>query len=119
MRLNKIIIVDDIESHLNRVVAQLRVNNFECDVARNGIEAIEMLTNKRYDLCLMDIQMPFKDGLETTVEIRTQMRLDLPIIAHTSFGESIRKACMQVGMNDLISKPASKKDLIDMIRLWI
>ncbi|MFT7636717.1 MAG: CheY-like chemotaxis protein [Candidatus Omnitrophota bacterium] len=119
MRAKKIIIVDDIESHLNRAATQLQENNFDCDVARDGIEAIELITKNDYDLCLMDVQMPFKDGIETTIEIRTQMKLDLPIIAHTSFGESIRETCIQAGMNDLIAKPASKRDLIDIITLWI
>jgi CheY-like chemotaxis protein/two-component sensor histidine kinase len=88
------------------------------DIANNGREAVEKLqAGNRYDLIIMDLQMPEMDGYQTTTHIRKVLKLEMPIIAMTATilkGESDR--CMEVGMNDYLSKPFMPADLFRSIR---
>jgi signal transduction histidine kinase/CheY-like chemotaxis protein/PAS domain-containing protein len=91
------------------------------DVANNGLEALEMLRNKVYDLVLMDMQMPEMGGLEATRRIRTELNLpDLPIIAMTAnaFAED-RTQCMAAGMNDFMAKPVIPEKLFALVAKWL
>jgi signal transduction histidine kinase/CheY-like chemotaxis protein len=86
------------------------------ELASNGREAIEKLREKKYDLILMDIQMPERDGYSTTQEIRNVLKLDTPIIAMTAHampGE--REKCLSYGMNEYIPKPINEEHLLRLI----
>lgn len=101
----QILIVDD--NKINRVVTKriLARKGYQCDVAENGFEALEKLTNVTYDLILMDINMPKIDGIETTKQIR-QLQIHTPIIALTAVEEEqIKDKIYEAGMNDFIIKP--------------
>lgn len=76
------------------------------DWAENGEEAIEFLKKKKFNLILMDVQMPVMSGLEATEIIRKVLKLELPIIALTAhaFKEDAKK-CIDSGMDDVIVKP--------------
>lgn len=78
------------------------------DWSENGKDAIEKLANKKFDIILMDMQMPVMDGLEATRYIRNELHLDIPIIALTAnaFKDDADK-CLQSGMNDVITNPLS------------
>ena len=81
----------------------------EVDVAENGNKAIDKLSHTRYDLVLMDIQMPEMDGHTAAKMIRNQLpspACDTPIIAMTAHA-SVKEieACFHDGMNEYISKP--------------
>lgn len=85
------------------------------DIASNGLKALEAIKAKKYEVILMDIQMPEMDGFETTLHIRNQLAppvSQVPIIAMTAhaFGSDAAK-CMAAGMNDYISKPFKPEDL--------
>jgi CheY-like chemotaxis protein/HPt (histidine-containing phosphotransfer) domain-containing protein len=88
-------------------------------VAGNGKEALLLLTTQRFDLVLMDIQMPEMDGLTATRKIResekeTQQRL--PIIAMTAHAmKGDRERCIEAGMDGYVSKPISSRDLAEAI----
>ena len=85
-------------------------------IVGNGLEALDALQTKTFDLVLMDIQMPKMDGYTTTRHIREELKLDTPIIAmtaHAMAGE--REKCLSNGMNDYISKPINEEHLFKMI----
>jgi CheY-like chemotaxis protein len=90
-------------------------------VAVHGEEALRMLAAERFDLVLMDIQMPVMDGFEATRAIRqlSPPLCDLPIIALTANAMSgDRERCLEGGMNDYIAKPIEPDQLAEKILDW-
>jgi signal transduction histidine kinase/CheY-like chemotaxis protein len=82
----------------------------------NGTEAVEQLKKQLFSLVLMDIQMPGMDGYTATAIIRNDLKLSIPIIAmtaHAMTGE--KEKCLQLGMNDYVSKPIKETVLYNMI----
>ena len=88
-------------------------------VAENGREALLRLANERFDLVLMDVQMPEMDGLEATATIRQQEKATgrhLPIIAMTAHAMAgDRERCLEAGMDGYVSKPIQPQMLFDTI----
>ena len=83
----------------------------EMDLVLDGLQALEFVSRKKYDLILMDVQMPLLDGFACTRKIRKHMR-DIPIIAITASPKNeIIHEIMNCGMNDLISKPFKPNEL--------
>ena len=91
------------------------------DVAQNGEEALRKVHSARYDLVLMDMQMPVMDGLTATQAIRRIARLrNLPIVAMTANARAEdRLSCLAAGMNDYLSKPIDPDVLWAMLLKWI
>jgi CheY-like chemotaxis protein/HPt (histidine-containing phosphotransfer) domain-containing protein len=92
---------------------------FRADLAANGYEVLDALERQRYDVVLMDVQMPDMDGLETTRAIlKSYPRAQRPrIIAMTASAlDTDRLACLDAGMDDFISKPVAVEALIDALR---
>ncbi len=89
-------------------------------VANNGREALEHLRNADFDAVLMDIQMPEMGGYEATELIRAEPRwAKLPIIAMTAHAMvKDRERCIQVGMNDFVSKPFDPEELFAVLARW-
>lgn len=110
-----ILLVED--NNANQIVATKFLNNWGMDVtlAVNGIEAIEKIKEKAYDLVLMDLQMPEKDGLTATKEIRLlpdPYFQQVPILALTASSDnSTLLRIKDFGMNDVIIKPFNPTDL--------
>jgi len=101
----KILIVED--NRINQMVTKkiLQKSHAICSVAENGEEAVKMVREEDFDLVLMDINMPKKNGMEATSEIR-QFNSDIPIIALTAVEvEEMRQQIYESGMNDIIVKP--------------
>lgn len=104
------------DNKLNQVVAKRHLQKFDInvDIAENGKMAIDMLKQKKYDMILMDINMPVMDGIEATKQIR---QLDIPqhsikIAAMTaSVLEKDTQKCFEAGMDDFISKPFDPEEL--------
>ncbi|MBF0428990.1 MAG: response regulator, partial [Magnetococcales bacterium] len=90
-------------------------------LANNGNEAIWAVQKEPFDLVLMDIQMPEKDGFEATREIRKNLQLlDLPILAMTAHALSEdREKSLTAGMNDHITKPIDPDKLFEALIQWI
>ncbi len=98
------------DNPFNQKVAtrMLQKIGYEADIVVNGKEALESLSQKRYHVILMDIQMPEMDGLEATRQIRKTYSVEqqpyiIAMTGHTSNED--RQQCLQNGMDDYISKP--------------
>jgi CheY-like chemotaxis protein len=117
MKPARILVVED--NHVNQkvVTAVLRKKGYQLDIAQNGLEALQALEKSEYNLVLMDIQMPLMDGYSTTLKIRNELGMIIPIVAmtaHALVGE--REKCLNYGMNEYISKPIREKELFNLIK---
>ena len=120
-----ILLVEDVEINREIVISLLEpaLVNIEC--AENGVEALLKIEESadKYDLILMDIQMPKMDGYEATRRIRSlddPKAKTIPIIALTAnvFSEDIEK-CGAVGMDDYLGKPVDYDDIIDKLKKYL
>ncbi|WP_163407081.1 GAF domain-containing hybrid sensor histidine kinase/response regulator [Flavobacterium ajazii] len=107
------------DNYLNQKLAQNVVEGFgfHIDIAENGDKGIELLSAGQYDVVLMDLQMPVRDGFLTTKYIRQEMKSSIPIIAmtaHSLAGEHNR--CMEAGMDNYMSKPFKQRELLEAIK---
>lgn len=107
-----ILLVEDHPLNQQLALRLIRDFGFTASLASNGRAAIEVLKEERFDVILMDLQMPELDGYEATRVIREKMNLTTPIIAltaHSSSGE--REKCLELGMTDYMTKPYRSKEL--------
>jgi signal transduction histidine kinase/DNA-binding response OmpR family regulator len=85
----------------------------------NGKEVLEEVSNKYYDLILMDVQMPEMDGLEATKMIRVCLNNQPVIIAMTANTlQGDREECLRAGMDDYICKPVNLEELVNLLEKW-
>ena len=120
-RTPEILLVEDNAVNQKVVLAILSKRGFHVDIAANGLEALSALQKGKYDLVLMDVQMPYMDGIEATRKIRSELRLtDLPIIAMTAHAMTgDRERCLDAGMNDYASKPVNPATLVHTIMRYL
>jgi signal transduction histidine kinase/CheY-like chemotaxis protein len=110
-----ILVVED--NKINQIVTRkiLETNKFKCTIADDGYEAIELLKTEKFDIILMDINMPIISGFETTKLIRKN-GITTPIIALTAFDKiEIIEQVLASGMNDIIVKPFEKSKFFQVI----
>jgi CheY-like chemotaxis protein len=116
----RVLVVED--NAVNQKVAQRMLERMGCrvDVAADGRAALELLASMPYDLVLMDVQMPVMDGLEATRELRRREGdggRHLPVVAMTAHAmQSDRERCLEAGMDDYVSKPIRRRDLLRVLR---
>ena len=108
------------DNEMNKRLAKIVVEGFgfNLDIASNGQEGIDLLLKNQYDLILMDLQMPVKDGYQTTIYIRNELKMNIPIIAmtaHSLVGE--QQLCYDLGMNAYVAKPFKQAELLENIHL--
>ncbi len=103
----------------NRLVASalLRAAGHELEIAEDGLEAVEKALSRKYDVILMDVQMPRLDGLAATKRIRAdQSNGQIPIIGLTAGAmKQDRDRCLQVGMSDYMPKPVDWDKLLTLL----
>jgi CheY-like chemotaxis protein len=112
----KILVAEDNAMNQTLMKHLLAGQNFYFDIVNNGKEAIEALQQKKYDVVLMDIQMPQMDGYTAMLKIRNELKINTPVIAmtaHAMAGE--RKKCLSYGMSEYISKPIHESELFKII----
>jgi len=117
----RVLVVED--NRINQTIMKrmlLRFFSCDADIARNGREAVQMITEQPYDLVFMDVQMPVLDGFEATRIVREMEaesgRRRTPIIAMTANAMAgDRERCLEAGMDDYIAKPVVKSALSAVI----
>jgi two-component system, sensor histidine kinase and response regulator len=116
----RVLLVEDNEINREVFLELLRATGLAIDTAEDGAQAVEKVKSGRYDLILMDVQMPVMDGLEATRAIRALPLPQCPIIALTAnaFGED-REACLAAGMDDHIAKPVDPGRLNSVLILHL
>lgn len=115
----RVLVVED--NLVNQHVAQRMLEVLGCrvDVAANGLEAVGLVLKVRYDLILMDCQMPSMDGFTASRLIR-ESRPDLPIVALTANGmKQDEERCLAAGMNAYLCKPVGPQELDSVLRRYI
>jgi PAS domain S-box-containing protein len=107
-----ILLAEDNPVNQKVALSMLKKMGYHADVAVNGLEVLQSLERKHFDVILMDIQMPEMDGLEATQHIRSQKIKQPCIIAMTAYAlEGDREHCLDAGMDEYISKPIKKEEL--------
>ncbi len=116
----RILVAED--NAINFTVARELLQRFgvEVDHAPDGRIATHLVSSGRYDLVLMDMQMPVMSGLEATQAIRQQGCVELPIIGLTANAfASDREACLAAGMSDFVAKPINRGKLAAILARWL
>jgi len=110
-----ILLAEDNEIILKIALSTLKSDHFKFHVARNGQEVIDFFEKGKYDLILMDIQMPELDGIQVTELIRNKEKstgCHIPIVALTACSQDEdKKKCLEIGMDYFVQKPLKKADL--------
>ncbi|MBK8335192.1 MAG: response regulator [Sterolibacteriaceae bacterium] len=118
----RVLIAEDNLVNQEIVGAMLAKLGVETNIVDNGARAVEALRTERFDLVLMDCQMPVLDGYAATAQIRASEPPDrrTPIIALTAnaFVED-RKLCAKAGMDDYLAKPVSFATLVEVLQRWL
>jgi signal transduction histidine kinase/CheY-like chemotaxis protein/sensor domain CHASE-containing protein len=116
----EILVAEDNVINQKMIKNVLKLFGYTADIVANGLEVIEALKRQRYELILMDIQMPEMDGYEATRIIVNHLKEERPlIIAMTANAmKSDKDKCMEVGMDDYITKPLKVADLKNVFEYW-
>ena len=108
----KILIAEDNLVNQKYLLILLKKLGHYADTATTGIDAINALKNRRYDLVLMDIQMPKMDGIQATKIIRKLWPNGPKIIIVTAFSlETYHELCFNAGADDFLTKPVKIEEL--------
>ncbi|MDR1482904.1 MAG: response regulator [Synergistaceae bacterium] len=120
-----LLLAEDVDVNREIVLSLLEPTKMKIDCAENGVEALNMFSEApdKYDMILMDVQMPEMDGCEATRRIRaidTPAAKRIPIVAMTAnvFREDVKK-CIDAGMNDHIGKPLDFDDVLVKLRKFL
>ncbi|WP_437193783.1 response regulator [Planctomicrobium sp. SH527] len=116
----KILLAEDSLANRKLAIGLLSRWGHQIDVATNGLEAVDAVRHYRYDVVLMDVQMPEMDGLAATQAIRelqkSQNLPPVPVIALTAHAmKGDRERCLEAGMDDYITKPIRPFDLAGIL----
>jgi Amt family ammonium transporter len=123
-RAAKILLAEDMEVNQFVVVETLARAGYVCDIANNGVEAVRAVSNKHYDVVLMDCQMPEMSGFEAAGAIRAMEKEKgsqrrMPIVALTANAvKGDRERCLAAGMDDYLTKPLNLRKLMQAIEQW-
>lgn len=115
-----ILVVED--NDVNQYVARVMLENLGCTVtmAENGTVALDAAGRERFDLVLMDCELPGMDGYETSARLRSELQLNIPIIAMTANAlPADRERAREAGMNDSLTKPFTKGALSRLLNQWL
>ena len=111
-----VLLVDDEKDFVESLAERLELRNFNVTTALSGIDAINLVKDNDYDVIVLDVKMPGKDGIETLKEIKNIKQLPQVIMltGHATVETAIQG--MKVGAYDYIMKPTVTEDLIELIK---
>jgi len=118
----RILIAEDHPVNQKLIKAMLTHAGYQVELVDNGKTAVETFcaSSENFDMIIMDVQMPEMDGLAATKRIRAEGFDQIPIIALTAHAmEGDRENCLAAGMNDYITKPIRKQNVIELIDHWV
>jgi DNA-binding response OmpR family regulator len=108
----KILVCEDDIIMIKAIEHKLKSEGYTIDVATDGIQASEKISNNEYDLIMTDLLMPFFGGLELVNKVRNEMKLNVPIIVLTRVGnEDTIIEAFKLGADDYVTKPFSPNEL--------
>ena len=112
----KILLVEDDTNFGNILKEYLQINNYDVVLAKNGIEGYEKFSSSEYDLCILDVMMPYKDGFSLAREIRNKNE-EVPLIFLTAknLKEDVLKG-FKIGADDYLTKPFDSEVLLAKIK---
>ncbi len=116
-----ILLAEDNEINQRMTKVLLTKQGCEVDLASNGIEAVDAVQKKAYDLIFMDVQMPDMDGFEATKKIRALEGEErhTPVVAMTAHAmPEDRQRCLDAGMDDYLSKPLDAHKVFEIVERW-
>lgn len=123
-RRSRILLAEDNLVNQKVALKALEKLGFAADVANDGAQALQATREKRYDLILMDVQMPVMDGMEATRQIRDAHSgsqnpkvIIVALTAHAMAGD--RQRCLDNGMDDYLAKPIKAAELQEVISRWM
>jgi signal transduction histidine kinase/DNA-binding response OmpR family regulator len=119
-----VLVVEDSDVNCEVATALLEMMGCEVSVAKSGRAAIESCRKRKFDIVLLDVQMPEMDGYETAGQLRTLMdsgQVDrAPILAFTANAlKGDREKCIAAGMDDYIAKPIDQRAMANKLRQWL
>jgi len=114
-----ILIAEDYSVNAELLEAMLNKYEVDVDVAINGEEAIQKLERKKYDLVLMDIDMPILDGIDTTIKLRQKGDKSIIVACTANVMQQERKKCLDAGMQDVLLKPIKRNNLDEILHKYL
>lgn len=119
----RVLVAEDNKTNQLIVKSMLKNEPVTISFAKDGVDAVDKFTNNKPDLILMDMSMPNMDGIEATHAIRkfeNKMASEsCPIIALTANAmQDDRDRCLDAGMDDFLTKPINKSELVSAIHRW-
>ena len=115
----KVLVVDDNQTNLAVATGLLNICQIKADTAMSGAQAIQILQEQAYDLVFMDHRMPEMSGIEATQAIH-KLGITVPIVALTASAViEAREKMLAAGMNDYLSKPIIKSELMAVLKRWL
>lgn len=114
-----ILVAEDNQMNQKLIMKILSKLGYKADFAADGLEVLDFVNKRTFDVILMDVQMPKMDGLEATQIIKKRFPIRPFIIAMTANAlQTDLQICMNAGMDDYISKPFKLDDLVDKLEKW-
>lgn len=117
----KVLVIEDEELMIKALEFRLKKDGYEVDLARDGAQGIELLSENSYDLVITDLMMPFVSGLEVVSHIKNNpMIKDTPVIILSSIGlERVIMEAFELGVDDFITKPFNLGELVIRIKKFV
>ena len=116
----KVLIVEDVADVRMMMKILIQTQGFETIIARDGYEAVEKAKEFRPDIILMDLMMPIMDGFTATRIIKENEDLkEIPILAVTAYGDMWNGKALEVGFDDVLTKPLEFENIKPLLNQYI